>query len=108
MNTYLTSSVMNNIALRCSLLFLAIGFFTDSSGALHLTKAQNPLSLSSGTAQTLLETAGLAQFEEPVYLPDENKSMQINTPKENNFPDVDIDDYFEVYPNPASKKSEFE
>jgi hypothetical protein len=39
--------------------------------------AQNPLILSSGTAHILLETEGLAQFKETVYLPDENKSMQI-------------------------------
>jgi hypothetical protein len=43
----------------------------------------NTVNISSGTAQTLLETAGLAQFDEPVYLPDENKSMQIIIPKVN-------------------------
>ncbi|MFH2142044.1 MAG: T9SS type A sorting domain-containing protein [Bacteroidota bacterium] len=64
----------------------------------------NTVNISSGTAQTLLEMAGLAVFEPEMYLPeDENKSMKIDNSEENILATgIDINDCIEVYPNPAS------
>ncbi|MFH2142405.1 MAG: T9SS type A sorting domain-containing protein [Bacteroidota bacterium] len=53
-------------------------------------------------AQTLLEIAGLDDFEEPIYLPMTNKSMQISNSIESNNIAIDFNDCIEVYPNPAS------
>ena len=64
--------------------------------------ANDPNHISMSAAQTLLENAGLAEFEEPYDFPMGTRSMTISSPAETSNNSFDINDCIEVYPNPAS------
>ena len=100
---YVQSSVVHAPSSMMSAIYkenvMTNDIFRDSLNAIQLFSLAESRSVPGALARNIIVAAGLAEYQEPIYLSDELKSLQVLPEKQLNH--INNNQRLKVFPNPA-------